>query len=241
MLSFMHEAEPYGHLRINGRDVAREALARMIGSPLKGLNHHLDELEAAGVFSRTETGTIFSRRMVRDEELRIKRGEGGRLSLQNPAVPKKKDGVKDTFPPSIAPSFGVSPSSSSSSSSSFSQKTEKDMPPAVEGEFEELWTLFPTRNGKRVGKPEALRKYRTLSAEDRQLALVAVRHYANSELVLKGVGIMDLHRFLQKAKWDQPWRDWIEPEQRVTKELHHDKHKIPRTGFTERDYREGAF
>lgn len=92
MLSFMHEAEPYGHLRINGRDVAREALARMIGSPLKGLNHHLDELEAAGVFSRTETGTIFSRRMVRDEELRIKRGEEADCPSRIQLYPRRRMG-----------------------------------------------------------------------------------------------------------------------------------------------------
>src|SRR5215813_4234440 len=69
MLSYMHEAEPYGHLRLNGRDLGPEALARMVGSPLKKVRQYLDELEAAGVYSRTDTGTIFSRRMVRDEEI----------------------------------------------------------------------------------------------------------------------------------------------------------------------------
>lgn len=129
MLSFMHEADPYGYLTLNGRDVGLEALARMVGSPLKEVRQYLGELEAAGVFSRTETGTIYSRRMVRDEALRLKRGQYGHLALQNPAVPRKKDTDKDTFKDtlslSIGESFGGSPSSSSSSSSSLEEKKEK--------------------------------------------------------------------------------------------------------------------
>jgi hypothetical protein len=120
MLSFMHESEPYGHLRLNGRDISPEILSRMIGSSLKDLQRYLGELEAAGVFSRTESGTIFSRRMVKDEEIRIKRAEGGCRSLENPAVPRKKDGakdiLKDTLPHSMGASIGGAPSSSSSSS-----------------------------------------------------------------------------------------------------------------------------
>lgn len=101
------------------------------------------------------------------------------------------------------------------SSSRRAETGERDMPPEVDLKFEEFWNLFPKRNGKRLGKPEALRKYLSLSTEDRQLVIVAVRHYAGSELILKGIGIMDPHRFLQKGKGDQPWREWIEPEAQV--------------------------
>ena len=90
MLAFMHEAEPYGHLRLNGKDIGPPALARMVGSALKETEHLLNELEDAGVFSRTEQGTIFSRRMVRDQILREKRGQYGHLSARNPSVPRKK-------------------------------------------------------------------------------------------------------------------------------------------------------
>lgn len=131
LLCFMHEAEPYGHLRINGHDLAIEALARMMGAPLKEVQRYLNELETAGVFSRTETGTIFSRRMVRDQELRIKRGEGGHLSRLNPSVPRKKDERKDTFKDTFSPSIGGSIGGSPSSSSSFSQ--EKTPPPPTGG------------------------------------------------------------------------------------------------------------
>ena len=118
MLAFMHEAEPYGHLRLNGKDIGQPALARMVGSALKETEHLLNELEDAGVFSRTEQGTIFSRRMVRDQILREKRGQYGHLSASNPSVPRKKETRKDTIKDTFRLSFGGSPSSSASSSAS---------------------------------------------------------------------------------------------------------------------------
>ena len=216
----MHEADPYGHLRLNNRDIPLESLARMTGSPLKELRQYIDELEESGVFSRTDMGTIYSRRMVRDEELRVKRGTCGHLSLQNPAVPQRKDRgkdrAKDTLPPSIGPPIVGSPSSSSSSSSSLSlssdsEKKEIHMPPAVD--FEEFWNLYPMRNGKRLGKPAALKKWARLNRHERQQVLMAVRHYATSWMVTDGIGIKDPHRWLGNGKKDEPWREWLEPEQ----------------------------
>lgn len=129
-ISFMHEGEPYGHLTLNGHDIEPATLARMVGSSLRDVQRALAELETAGVLSRTEKGTIFSRRMVRDEEVRNKRAEGGRLSLNHPDVPHKKDKGKDTFKDTLLPSshgsFGGSPSSSSSSSSSSSKEKEEE-------------------------------------------------------------------------------------------------------------------
>lgn len=240
MLSFMHEAEPYGHLRLNSRDISIESLARMVGLPLKELRQYLGELETAGVFSLTETGTIYSRRMVRDEKLRIKRGSFGHLSSKNPAVPprkdREKDTIMDTLPQSIGQSVGGSPSSSSSTSSS--EKKERDMPSAVE--FEEFWTHYPMRNGKRLGKPEAYTKFQQLTPNDRPLVLIAVKHYAESELVQKGIGIKDAHRWLRASKGNDPWRDWITPEQKA-KEKANGNSWQRHSGFAEKDYAAGSF
>src|SRR4029077_4323962 len=93
------------------------------------------------------------------------------------------------------------------------QEQEQDMPPAVDKEFDEFWKGYPKRNGKRLGKPEALKKWKSLNVEDRKQVLVAVQHYARSEMVVKGIGIKDPHRWLRSGKDDEPWRDWIEPEQ----------------------------
>lgn len=241
MLTFMHEAEPYGHLRLQGRDLSPEILARMVGSSLKVVRRLLAELETAGVFSRTDQGGLYSRRMVRDHELREKRGQYGHLSQNHPLVPKKrseKDTFKDSLMDTIPSTFGGSPSSSSSSSFSSSKKKEKDMLPAVDQEFEEFWKLYPAKNGKKVQEPEALRRFRRLTPEDRQLVLVAVRNYANSSRVAAGY-IMDPHGWLKKGK-TEPWRDWITPEEKP-KEKSHGNSWQHDTGFADKDYAVGTF
>lgn len=130
MLCFMHEAEPYGHLRLNGQDLALPVLARMVGASRREVRVALAELEHAGVFSKNDQGTIFSRRMIRDEELRKRRAQGGIKALENVNVPRPK-GREEGYPsgyPCDDPSplsFDPSPSSSSSSSSSSEKKEEK--------------------------------------------------------------------------------------------------------------------
>lgn len=66
MLAIMHEAEPYGHLLMAGKAVTVQQLANQAGCALKECTRAIAELEAATVFSRTEEGVIYSRRMVRD-------------------------------------------------------------------------------------------------------------------------------------------------------------------------------
>jgi hypothetical protein len=68
MLCIMHEAEPRGSLLINGHPVTERQLASLTGATLREVNTWIAELELSGVFSRDENGTIFSRRMKRDQE-----------------------------------------------------------------------------------------------------------------------------------------------------------------------------
>lgn len=97
MMCIMHESDPYGHLCINSRPVSPAQLSRLIGESVAVTARLLDELEAAGVFSRTDAGVIYSRRMVKDEHNRNVRAAGGGKSLQNPNVPRprKKDAAED--------------------------------------------------------------------------------------------------------------------------------------------------
>ena len=67
MLCFMHEGNPYGHLILNGVSPSQKRLAAMVGKSEREVNTVLKELEEAGVFSRTEDGVIWSRRLVRDK------------------------------------------------------------------------------------------------------------------------------------------------------------------------------
>lgn len=83
IMCIMHKAEPYGHLLIRGKQPTDRQLAVITGlSPLE-LSESLAELEENEVFSRTDDGTIFSRGMVRDEEIHIRSVNGGKTTQAN--------------------------------------------------------------------------------------------------------------------------------------------------------------
>ena len=96
MLGLMHDAEPYGHLIVAGQHPSPETLAVLIGVDKQEVIQGLKQLETAGVFSRTDEGVIFSRRMVRDMLLKRKKVACGRLG-GNPAllVDKRVDNHED--------------------------------------------------------------------------------------------------------------------------------------------------
>lgn len=102
MLGLMHEAERYGLLMVSGRMLNERQLAAVLGDSEKDVRAWLAELEEAGVFSRDEDGTIFSRRMVRDkarEEENRRNGRSGgnpRLKAEDKGWDNKPDkgGVK---------------------------------------------------------------------------------------------------------------------------------------------------
>jgi hypothetical protein len=85
MLSLMHENDRRGYLQVNGKPVTAELLARMTGGSTDEVSRLLQELEDSGVYSRTEDGCIYSRRMVRDEHKRALCAEAGRRGGGNPA------------------------------------------------------------------------------------------------------------------------------------------------------------
>jgi len=114
MICFMHEGNPYGTLKVGNKVILPPNLGVMVGATLSEVEGRLDELESAHVFDRAEDGSIMSRRMIRDENLRNIRAEGGKKGgnpalMVNPKVTSKVN-IKDNPKPT--------PSSSSSSSSS---------------------------------------------------------------------------------------------------------------------------
>lgn len=66
LLCVMHAAEPAGSLARNNVKLTIQQIAVLARCSVKDAQRCLDELEAAGVFSREPDGTIFSRRMRRD-------------------------------------------------------------------------------------------------------------------------------------------------------------------------------
>lgn len=67
-LCIMHEADSRGFLMVNGRALTAAQVAALVGASAEAVQPLLGELEEAGVFSRNRDGTIYSRRMIRDEK-----------------------------------------------------------------------------------------------------------------------------------------------------------------------------
>ena len=99
MLGLMHEAEPYGHLVFAGRAMDYGTLSRLIGVDSGDVKRAVKQLEAVGVFSRTDKGVIYSRRMLRDKKkadlARENGGNGGNPSLQNQTLRQGRDNPPD--------------------------------------------------------------------------------------------------------------------------------------------------
>lgn len=83
MNCLMHDCDPYGHLCVGAAPMSPSQLARLVGITPRECTALLAELETAGVFSRSEVGVIFSRRMVRDEQLRERRASGGQAGAEH--------------------------------------------------------------------------------------------------------------------------------------------------------------
>jgi hypothetical protein len=101
LLAIAHEAEPYGHILVNGKPPGVADIARVAGASANDVKRLLTELETAGVFSRTPEGVIFSRRMVRDKEKAAYDQANGKRG-GNPKL--KPDGEPPNKPPGKPPS-----------------------------------------------------------------------------------------------------------------------------------------
>lgn len=140
MLCIMHEAEPYGHLCVNGRAISPDQLARMVGGYPDEVGALLAELEEAGVYSISEAGVIYSRRMVKDEHIRNVRAVAGskggatrvarerqaRAEAGADALDLLKQNGKQKVPPSPSPT-------SSPSSTGTTPPPERAQQPAAGG------------------------------------------------------------------------------------------------------------
>ena len=68
LIAIMHEAEPYGHLLINGNAPTERQIAGLCGCTERQAKEWMAELKDAGVYSLTDNLVVYSRRMVRDRE-----------------------------------------------------------------------------------------------------------------------------------------------------------------------------
>jgi hypothetical protein len=133
----MHEGNPYGHLKVADKVILPANLARMVGETLEVVEGWLEELCHAGVYDTAEDGSIYSRRMIRDENLRQIRANGGKLGGNPNLKPKDKVNLEDNQKVNQKPT--PSSSSSSSSSSSKERATVVACPPDVSQQVWQDW------------------------------------------------------------------------------------------------------
>jgi hypothetical protein len=128
MITHMHESDPYGYLTAGGVPLTTQGLANLTGLTVAVAKRLLAELEEKKVFSRDDSGTIYSRRMVRDEDIRTRRASGGKLG-GNPALVGGKD--KTEVPRRLTSEDNQNPTPATATASTASASAE-ELPPLPE-------------------------------------------------------------------------------------------------------------
>lgn len=82
MLGFMWESTERGYLTINKKCVITPVIAKMLGVDITEFEKALKQMEEFDVFSRRDDGAIYSRKMVRDEELRLIKSQSGKKGMK---------------------------------------------------------------------------------------------------------------------------------------------------------------
>ena len=189
-----HEAEPYGHVLVAGRVPSPEQLASLVGAPLKAVLAALKELDAAEVFSRTDAGVIYSRRMVRDREREEKdkaNGKGG----GNPHLKAKHNGGVN--PPDKPPDKAQKREARSQN------ETPNGVSPAQPADEES-----DGRKARRKPQREIPADWRP-SAEGMEFARSNGFGFAETERIIQRFRDHWISKAERRANWDASWRTWI--------------------------------
>jgi hypothetical protein len=201
MLCVMHENG--GDLEINSKALTPRQLANLAGCGVDEVDTLLSELEDAGVFSRREDGTIYSRRMIRDAE----KAEADKANGRKGGNPKIKGGVN---PPDKGEDKAQKPEARS-------QIPEQTPPPTPKGEgagdlFEVVEKVFPRSPHY---KPERAEKaFGRLSAADQHSLLSKAKSFYGwwkAEQVKRSRAYVDSLAFAPPLdKWisDGSWRSF---------------------------------
>jgi hypothetical protein len=182
MICYMHEGNPYGHLKVGNKVIHFSNLARMVGESEELVEQWLNELFEAGVYDLAEDGSICSRRMIKDENLRNIRAAGGKLG-GNPLL---KDKHKDNHEVKQK----QTPSSSSSSSSSLI----KNIQP--EG-FDLFWDAY----NKKTGKPNSIKEWKKINPDEQLLQIIIAKAKADKAAKPDDKFRKDPERWLKGQHW----------------------------------------
>lgn len=200
MIGLMHEAEPYGHLVLNGNAIDDETLAALAGMPLKAVRSALRELSRKGVFSLTDDGIIYSRRMVRDEmratSRRLNGAKGGNPTLKNQGVSESSVNQEDNRQ--------VKPQKPEARSQNKPPKS----PEGFESDFAEFWSSYPKREGGNPRKP-ALKAYasKRKAGATHDAIMKALQAFIAAQKSMGKIGTVYIPMaatWLNREEWEQP-------------------------------------
>lgn len=231
MIGLMHEAEPYGHLLVNGAKLSDERLARLIDVPLKTLRGALRDLAAHGVYSQTDDGVIFSRRMVRDDlkarKLRENGEKGGNPGLKKQRVSPFLDNQRDNqgVKPHIPEARSQTPDSSTVDVELHPETKVESLPPSLrsgapsqQGGGDDLFgagkaLAVVSGEGKPKQRPTRLPPDWTLPPDLRRWAIEA-EGVPPAEVDRAAAKFRDYWtgksgKDATKVDWPATWRNWI--------------------------------
>jgi len=192
MLCAMHKGTPYGHLTINGRAPTVRQIG-ILASVSEGKTEKLmQELEKSGVFSRTETGVIFCRRMVRDREISERGQQDGKRGGNPTLKAKPQEGLT---PPLNHPPYALEAEADT--------ETESKSPPVAPPRADAPRAASPTprERGSRIPdgwQPEDA-TFAARHGVDEATALPEFRDYWRGVAGKAGV----------KLDWEATWRNQV--------------------------------
>ena len=111
LLCQMFKMEERGKLRISGKQLGSKEIAGLVGKPEADVKQALSELQAYKVCETADDGTIYSRRMVREEKQRLSKVEAGRKGgqVKKPSRRPSKTEAKGGSPSPSPSSLNVNP------------------------------------------------------------------------------------------------------------------------------------
>ena len=222
LLLLMHDSEQRGKLLLNGRAMPESAISRALGLDNHELKQTLSNLVEYGVASLDEeTGALMSRRMVKDEKLRLVRSEAGKQG-GNPAllnqIPTTR--VKQMPTPSV-------------SVSSSSTKQEPSLPPSNEKGLQarilcETVGCFDMREQSGITQVmDSYGRHSKKTLEDsRDYLITQWEKYGKASPRLEWQ-YGSAYKFFMSGKWDKfeswPWKPGESPPIAKLKDLGHER------------------
>jgi hypothetical protein len=206
-----HEGNPYGFLADSVGPLTEQFVAARCVLSVAKFKRALAELMSNQRVSATADGVLYVKRMVDDEALRLRRAEGGKLSIGHPNTHPPKEGYPLTDPPSADSPYppvadhsragaraGSGSESESSIASGKQEELKKKETTADEWFQTEFWPMWPNRVSKQAAKTAA----KKLTDLDRAAAIAALQSPAWIVRIMSQEQPIHASTWLNGRRWE---------------------------------------